>query len=147
MEKDDRLAEGLREKSQVKLQVQFVKQQRKNFEYADTSQNLLEQQKEDDLLLIQDAFVGWINNNKIDDKRKQELTLLLQGIWRIQSYCGGLETVCKAGVARVVQQEKELSVLKSELSLAKLHAMQDKLKLESEIKMLKQEIEFTSKNG
>jgi len=83
MEKDDRLAEGLREKSHVKLQVQFVKQQRKNFEYADTSQNLLEQQKEDDLLLIQDAFVGWINNKQIDEKRKQELTLLLQGVWRI----------------------------------------------------------------
>lgn len=145
MNKEDRLLEGLREKSQAKIQAQFIKQQRKYFEYADMSQYLLESQKEDDLLLVQEAFMSWINNSKIESKRKNELTLLLQGMWRIQSYCGTIETICKASVSNLVQKENEIKVLNSEISLLKLHAMQDKSKYESEITSLKAQLEFQSK--
>lgn len=73
-----------------------IKKQRVYFEYADVSQNLLENQKDEDLLMLQDSLVNWINGIPKDDKRLVNLNLLIKSVWRIQSYCGVLETVCKA---------------------------------------------------
>lgn len=135
------------EKSIAKWEFEKLKQQRKYFEYADASQYLLEQQKEDDLLLLQDAFVEWIGKLKKDDARGKELNLLLKSIWRIQSYCGGLETICRAAIVKFVQLEKNVERLESEKRLLELEIKQIKAKHEIEKNTLEKEIEFISKNG
>lgn len=135
------------EKSQAKWHTEYIRQQRKYFDYADTSQYLLEQKKEDDLLLLQDSFVEWITKLKKDDARKKDLTLLLQSIWRIQSYCGTLETVCKSSVVRVVELNKTIERIESEKRLLELQIKQMKSKHELEKNRLEKEIEFLTKNG
>lgn len=135
------------EQSQAKWHLEYVKQQRKYFEYSDTAQYLLEQKKEDDLLLLQDSFVEWITKLKKEDKRKNDLTQLLQSVWRIQSYCGTLETVCKSSVARVVELNKTIDRLESEKRLLELEIKQMNIKHELEKNNLGKEIEFLTKNG
>lgn len=135
------------EKSQAKWHTEYIRQQRKYFDYADTSQYLLEQKKEDDLLLLQDSFVEWITKLKKDDTRKKDLTLLLQSIWRIQSYCGTLETVCKSSVVRVVELNKTIERIESEKRLLELEIKQMKAKHELEKNSLEEEIKFITKNG
>jgi len=131
----------------AKYHIEQLKQQRKHFEYADTSQYLLEQQKEDDLIILQDAFVGWIGKIKQDDPRGKEFNLLLRSIWRIQSYCGNLETICRAAVVKVVQHEKRIKQLESENRLLKLESDLVISNQKTQIKKLEEEIEFTSKNS
>jgi len=127
----------------AKYHIEQLKQQRKHFEYADTSQYLLEQQKEDDLIILQDAFVGWIGKIKQDDPRGKEFNLLLRSIWRIQSYCGNLETICRAAVVKVVQHEKRIKQLESENRLLKLESDLVISNQKTQIKKLEEEIEFT----
>lgn len=135
------------EKSRAKWHLEYIKQQQKYFDYADTSQYLLEQKKEDDLLLLQDSFVEWINKLKKDDSRKKDLTILLQSVWRIQSYCGTLETVCKSSVARVVELNKNIERIESEKRLLELEIKQIRAKHQLEINKLGKEIEFLTKNS
>lgn len=135
------------EKSQAKWHLEYIKQQQKYFDYADKSQYLLEQKKEDDLLLLQNSFVEWITKLKKDDDRKKNLTQLLQSIWRIQNYCGTLETVCKSSVGRVVELDKTINKLDSEKRLLELEIIQIKSKHELEKNSLGKEIEFLTKNG
>jgi predicted transcriptional regulator with HTH domain len=135
------------EKTQAKWHLEYVKQQRKYFEYSDASQYLLEQKKDEDLLLIQDSFVNWMDKIKKDDPRKKELTLLLQSVWRIQSYCGTLETVCKSSVSKVVEMNKLIQRLESEKKLLELELVQVNAKHKIEKGKLEKEIEFISKNS
>ena len=133
--------------SQAKWHTEYLKQQRKYFEYADSAQYLLESQKEDDLLLLQEAFVSWIGKIKSEDPRKKEFNLLLRSIWRIQSYCGNLETICRAAVVKLVQSEKNILRLESEKRLLELESKQLKAKHEIEKNRLEKEIEFLTKNS
>jgi hypothetical protein len=127
--------------------LEYLKNQRKYFEYADTSQFLLEQQKDNDLLLLQEAFTNWIQKIKKGDLRANELTLLLQSIWRLQSYCGNLETICRASVSSIVESNKRIERLESEKRILELQILQINSKHEIEKKKLEQEIEFITKNG
>jgi hypothetical protein len=131
----------------AKWHTEWLKSQRKYFVYADASQYLLEQQKEDDLLLLQEWFVGVMDKLKEGDKRGAELTLLLQSIWRIQSYCGGLETICRASIVKFTQGEERIKDLESQLKLAQYQIIQDKAKYDSETKSLRNQIEFIEKNN
>lgn len=135
------------ERTLAKYHLENLKQQRVYFEYADTSQYLLEQQKEDDLLLLQDAFVEWINKVKKEDARHKEFNLLLRSIWRIQSYCGNLETICRAAVVKVVHSDKSIEQLKSENRVLELEIKQLKAKHELEKNNLEKQIEFISKTS
>jgi len=135
------------EATQARWHTQYIKQQRKYFEYSDTTQYLLEQKKEDDLLLLQDAFMQWILKLKPEDERKKELTLLLQSVWRIQNYCGTLETVCKSSVVRVVELNKLIERIESEKRILELEIKQLKIQHELEKNSLGKEIEFLTKNG
>lgn len=127
--------------------LEYLKKQRKYFEYADTSQFLLEQQKDNDLLLLQDAFTNWIQKIKKGDARASELTLLLQSIWRLQSYCGNLETISRASVSSNVDLSKKIERLESEKRILELEIIQLKSKHEIAKNKLEEEIKFTSKNG
>ena len=135
------------EKIQAKWHLEYIKQQGKYFEYADVSQQLLEQKKEDDMLLLQDAFVEWITKLKKEDSRKKDLTRLLQCLWRIQSYCGTLETVCKSAVLRVVELNKGIERLESEKRTLSIELLTLKQNYKNEKNILEKEIEFLTKNG
>lgn len=145
MNREDRLEEGLRDRKEANVIIEWIKQHRKYFDYSDTNQSLLEEKKDDDLLLLQDAFMGWIGNAKIGAEKKRELTLLLQSLWRVQNYCGSMEIVCKAGTAKVIEIEKRFNDFKSQLKTEELNHDQERIRLESEIKVLKKQIEFLSK--
>jgi hypothetical protein len=124
-----------------------LKKQRKYFDYADTSQFLLEQKKDEDLLILQGTFVEWINKLKKEDARKKEFTLLLQSIWRIESYCRNLETVCKSSVCNLGETEKKIERLESDKRILEFEIIQIKSKYEAEKNSLEKQIEFISKNG
>jgi len=135
------------ERLQAKLYTERMKSDRKYFQYADVSQSLLETQKEDDLHLLQESFMKWIVSMKKDDTRKDELTLLLKSIWRIQSYCGSLETVCKSATVSVHSNLETIKRIESEKRLLELEIQQLKIQHEQAIKSLKAEIEFTQKTS
>lgn len=124
-----------------------MKAAQKYFEYADFSQNILEQQKSDDLLLLQDWLTNVHNKLDVKDKRRKELLLLIQSCWRLDKYCGGLETICKASSVRFYTLSKTIEELESELRMKKLESVQEKAKFELEKKKLLNEIEFLTKNG
>lgn len=135
------------EKNLSKLYVDKLRKQRAYFQYADVSQNLLENQKDDDLLFLQEAFIKWINGLKEGDARKDELNLLLKSIWRIQAYCGNLETICKASVVEIVNLNEKIENLESRNRILEIEKIQINNEYQKKIKSLEAEIEFTNKNG
>jgi len=135
------------EKSLAKWHLEKVKEARQYFEYADISQNILEQQNDDDLLLLQDWLMVLHNKLKVDDERRNEVLLLIQGIFRIDKYCGGLVTVCKGSNARLHLVNKRIEELESEVRTLNRQIITDKIKFESEKSKLEKEIEFITKNG
>jgi len=135
------------EKSIAKWNFDRLKEARKYFEYADISQNILEQQKDDDLLILQDWFVELSGKLKPDDKRRDEVLLLIKSVWRIQSYCGTLETVCKSSTVLVSNYIKRIEELESELRIVSLKEKQNKSKYDSELSKLKERLEWVEKNN
>jgi hypothetical protein len=127
--------------------LEYLKKQRKHFEYADISQSILEEQNDDDLLVLQDWLTNVHSKLKVADERRNEVLLLIKSLWRIQSYCGGLVTVCKGGNSRLHIMEKRILELESEKKILHLKSIQDKAKHEIEKDKLGKEIEFLTKNG
>lgn len=134
------------EASLAKWDVERMKEKRRYFEYSDLSQNILEQQKDDDLLLLADWLTEVHGKLKPDDKRKEEILLLIQGLWRIEKYCGGLETICKASTVRLMNEMKRNEELESQLKLSQYQIIQDKKKYDLEVETLKKQIDWTEKN-
>lgn len=132
--------------SLAKWDVERMKEKRRYFEYADLSQNILEQQKDDDLLLLGDWLTEVHSKLKPDDKRKDEILFLIQGLWRVEKYCGGLETICKASTVRLMNEMKRNDELESQLKLSQYQIIQDKKKYDLEVETLKKQIEWTEKN-
>ena len=130
-----------------RLFVERIKKQRSYFQYADESQNLLENQKEDDLLFLQEAFINWIKKLLKEDPRFDEINLLLKSVWRLQGYCGNLETICKASVVEIINLRDKIDNLESRNKILEIDKIQITNKFQTEIKKLEQEIEFTTKNG
>jgi len=133
--------------SLAKWHVDKMKENRKYFEYSDLSQNILEQQKDDDLLLLGDWLTEVHSKLKPDDKRRHEVFLLIQGLWRVEKYCGGLETIAKSSTVRLMNAMKRNEELESQLKLAQYQIIQDKAKYDLEVKSLKNQIEFMEKNS
>ncbi len=132
--------------SLAKWHVDKMKENRKYFEYSDLSQNILEEQKDDDLLLLGDWLTELHGKLKPDDKRKDEILLLIQSLWRTEKYCGTLETICKSSTVRVMNLIKRNEELDSKLKLAQYQIIQDKAKYDLEVENLKKQIEWTEKN-
>lgn len=143
--------------SLAKWHVDKMKENRKYFEYSDLSQNILEQQKDDDLLLLGDWLTGIHTNLKPEEgksekeiknkqRQKEEIFLLIQSLWRVDKYCGGLETICKASTVRLMNAMKRNDELESQLKLAQYQNILDKKKYDSEVETLRKQIEWTEKN-
>jgi len=121
----------------------FLKNKRDSFEFSDVAQILAKDKNDEDLLFVCDAFTKWHNNSKKEDQKK-ELLSLLQGVWRVSSYCINLETITKQSVSKYVDIEKRNMQLVSEKRTIELKNLQQIEKLENEIKSLKAELEFVS---
>lgn len=134
------------EKSLAKWHVEKIKEARKYFDYADLSQNILEQQKDDDLLLLGDWLTELHNRLKPDDKRREEVFILIQSLWRTEKYCGTLEIVCKASTVRVHTLTKRIEELESQVKLANYQIIQDKKKYDLDVENLNKQIKWTEKN-
>ena len=128
---------------QANLHLEYLKKRRSQFDFADTSQWIALNRKEEDLLLLGDAFTRWSSALKDGDTRKDELILLLQSVWRLQAYCTNLETITQSAVMEYVTKEKRNSELLSE----KLEIEKLKKKHQKEKQSLEEEIKFISKNG
>lgn len=137
----------IEEKSLAKWHIEKVKESRQYFQYADLILNTLESQKDDDLLIIQDWLTEVHNKLKLDDERRNEILKLIQGIWRIEKYCGAIETSCKSASVILFTSSKRIEELESELRISNLKAIQDKYKYESQISKLEKEIEFITKSS
>ena len=135
------------ELSLAKWHLEKTKEAMQYFEYADISQNILEQQNDDDLLLLQNWLMVLHNKLKIDDERRGEVLLLIRSVFRIDKYCGGLVTVCKGSNVRLHLVNKRIEELSSEVRTLKRQIITDNIKFESEKNSLEKEIEFISKNS
>jgi len=135
------------EMKQSNLHFEFLKKQRQRFDFADTSHWIALNKKEEDFLFLCDAFTKWITALKDGDKRRDELTELIQSVWRLQGYCVNLETITQAAVSDYITTEKRNLQLVSEKRLLELEIQQLKIQHEQAIKSLKAEIEFTQKTS
>ena len=98
-------------------------------------------------MLLGDAFTRWSSALKDGDKRKDELILLLQSVWRLQAYCTNLETITQSAVMEYVTKEKRNSELLSEKRRLELEIEMLKKNHQKEKQSLEEEIKFISKNG
>lgn len=134
--KDKRLQNALIEKAQVRLMMKFIQKERDSFEYAETSQYLLQEKNESDIMFLMNQIVEWSKVAK--EENKKLFTDLFLAILRIQSYAQNLETLNKHSVAKYI---REVEVSKNTAS----SAYTEKLKHEQEINQLKKDLETAKK--
>jgi hypothetical protein len=129
-----------KEINQIKLLSKYLENERKNFDYADTSHWILQDKNESDLILISEKLNEWHSKAK-DENKKQFLELIIT-VFRVQSYCTTIETIAKGSVAKYSNEYKRNLQLESELSTTKNELILLKTKYENEIKKLKEQIGF-----
>lgn len=136
----------LQEIRQNNLLLNFVKQERKSFEFANVSQQLAYEKNLEDATIINDALTNWSGKIKPDDSRKKEVDGLLFSLWRMMAYSQNLETITKTAVSKYISIEKRNTELVSENKLISLKSEAEINKLKKEIDALKKENEFLSKS-
>jgi len=141
----EREADSFIEKKQVKLLMSFIKKERDRFNFADTSQWLAFEKKEQDLLVLADALTAWTIKIDKGDPRHKELMDLLKSVWSIGSYCSNLETICQSSVSKYIGLENEAKRLSSEKREASLRFQLKEKEYLHKIETLEKEIEFTSR--
>lgn len=140
---EGRSQNALIEKAQVALMIDYIDKERKSFEYADTSQFILQDKNDIDLMLIMNQIVEW--NGKSKPENKQVLTNLFLATLRIQNYVQTLETLNKHTVSKYVNEIKNNKNSASYYASNKLQSEKEIRDLKKEIDVLKKEIEFLSK--
>ena len=138
-----RSSNALMEKAQLGLMKKFIEKQRENFEYADTSQFLLQNKNEDDIMLIMNQIVEWSKVAK--EENKKVFNELFLAILRIQQYVETLQTLNKHSVAKYVREVEVSSNTASAAYGEKLKHEQEIQQLKKDLETAKKEIEFLSK--
>lgn len=134
---DKRSENALIEKAQTRIMMSYIEEERKRFEFAETSQFILKDKNEIDMMLLMEKIAEW-NKSAKNDSQKKLLTELFLAILRIQSYVQNLETLNQHTVAKYVVE------VDSSKKRDSYHASQ-KLKLELEISKLKKDLENAKK--
>jgi hypothetical protein len=140
---EGRSQNALIEKAQVRLMMEYVEKERKSFEYADTSQFILQDKNEVDLILLMNQIVDW--NGKAKPENKQVLTNMFLAILRVQNYVQTLETLNKHTVSKYVIEVENNKNSASYYASNKLQSEKEIRDLKKEIDVLKKEVEFLSK--
>ena len=130
---------------QTKNAISYIKQCRQRFDYADSAQWIAQDKNLEDLTIVSNAISEWVLNPKLGKEKKQELTELLQSIWRVMAYCQNLETVSKSAVQKYVVAENRNDELLAELTQLKLKYRNLEVSTNNTIESLGKEIEFLSK--
>ena len=130
---------------QTKNAIGYIKQCRQRFDYADSAQWIAQDKNLEDLTIVSNAISEWVLNPKLSDGKRQELTELLQSIWRVMAYCQNLETVAKSAVQKYVITENRNDELLAELTQLKLKYRNLEVSTNNTIESLGKEIEFLSK--
>jgi hypothetical protein len=133
------------ERQQTKLHIKYLEQRRKQFDYADTAQWILEDKNQSDLIELGDKLSEW--SSKAKDSNKKQFEELILTLFRVQAYCTNLETLSKQSVAIYIQERKINERLESELRLSKLEFIKETSKLKTELDNVKKELEFINRNG
>jgi len=134
------------EKKQVDLMLKIINEQRSRFEFAEVSHHLAFEKNVEDLTVLNDALTEWILKLKPEDKRKKELTNLLQSVWRVMTYCQSLETITKTAVSKYVGLEKRNTQLASERRTLELQIEQLRKEKDAEIESLTNALNFQNEN-
>lgn len=119
----------------------FIKTDRERFDYADSSQWLLETKNESDLSLITDSLIDWLQKSK-NDPQKKTLNGLIIAIFRIQSYCTVMETISKQSVAKMISFQKSLESLQSEKKRLELQHIIEIRSITLKLENAEKEIKF-----
>lgn len=127
--------------SQANLLLKFIEQKRKDWSFADLSEQLAYDKNIEDILLISNSLFEW--SEKAPPDKKSKLEDLFLGTLRINSYCTHLEVVVKKAVSELSNERKSSDRMSSEKRILQL----EKKELENEIEKLKKQIEFSSPNN
>lgn len=131
-----------KEINQIKLLSKYLENERKNFDYADTSHWILQDKNESDLILISEKLNEW--HSKAKDENKKQFLDLIMTVFRVQSYCTTMETIAKGSVAKLNFSEKRNKQLEFEKRTYEDRILLLKKTYEDEIKKLKEQIGFSS---
>jgi hypothetical protein len=142
--KDKRQELKEKEMQQLSLQSKILQQERERFDYADTSQWILDQKFDTDLIFMQDKILEWLKSAK-NENQKKVLNEMLLVSYRIYTYTEQMRTLTKATVSKFMTYEKTNYELNSTNRILKLELTQLDNKKNKEIDALKKEIEFLSK--
>jgi hypothetical protein len=142
--KDKRQELKEKEMQQLSLQSKILQQERERFDYADTSQWILDQKFDTDLIFMQDKILEWLKSAK-NENQKIVLNEMLLVSYRIYTYTEQMRTLTKATVSKFMTYEKTNYELNSTNRILKLELTQLDNKKNKEIDALKKEIEFLSK--
>jgi hypothetical protein len=144
--KDKRLEQKNKEMSQVSLMSKYFEQQRERFDYADTSQWILDDKCDVDLIFIQEKVSEWLSSAKTEAQKKV-LNEMYLGVFRINSYIDQMRTLNKHTIAKYVSTEKLLHTSHSEKKIIEFEKDKEILRLKTELQNAKKEIEFISGNN
>lgn len=133
------------EKKSNDLLLKLLKQERKSYDFADTSQWLAFQKKEEDLMLISTTIASWIESVPKDSPKVKPLNELLNCLFRLGSYTANLETVCQTAVSKYVSCEKSIKQCASDSYSSKLAFEKRELEYKRKIEQLEKEIEFINR--
>jgi hypothetical protein len=142
--KDKRQELKEKEMQQLSLQNKILEQERERFDYADTSQWILDQKFDTDLIFMQDKILEWLKSAK-NENQKKVLNEMLLVSYRIYTYTEQMRTLTKATVSKFMTFEKTNYELNSTNRILKLELTQLDNKKNKKIDALKKEIEFLSK--
>jgi hypothetical protein len=139
--KNKRLEQKDKEMSQLVLLRKFLEKERERFDYADTSQWILDDKCDTDLIFIQEKVSEWCSSAKTDAQKKV-LNEMFLGVLRINAYIEQMRTLNKHTVAKYISTEKLLHAAHSEKKILELDKNNEILKLKKDLENAKKEIEF-----
>lgn len=137
--------EAFIEQSQAKMILKYVKQERKNFDFAEYSQWLAFDKKEEDLLVLSNTIIDWVDKLPENSTKKNSLVELLKSVFRVSSYCVNLETVVQNAVSKHISLKKDLDAANSSKYRQSLEFELKERDYKKKIEALEKEIEFLSK--
>lgn len=138
----ERASNSFLEKKSNELLLKYLKQERKEYDFADTSQWLAFQKKEEDLIYLTTTVVSWIENLPANSPKIKPLNELLNSMFRIGSYIANLETICQTAVSKYSSYEKSFKSASSEFYKSKLMFEKKEFDYKSKIEQLEKEIKF-----
>ena len=140
---EKRKAQNDKDVSNSNLFVKILEAERTRFEYAETTQWLLDDKCDTDLIFVQEKLTEW--SEKANPTQKAVLNDLHLSVLRVYTYIESLRILSKTAVSKYVGLEKQVSTLQNKMRLMKLEHQKEILELSKEIENGKKEIEFLSR--